>query len=263
MASGRHSALMYHDVLRPGLASGRELPGADRYKLSDAAFSDHLEAIAARVDGPPDASDDPRALEGGGGWSLTFDDGGASAVGIAETLASRGWRGYFFVTSGTIGTPGFVDEDGVRELARLGHVVGSHSATHPEHMSSLPTEALLEEWRASVDVLSSLLARPVRTASVPGGFYSTAVASAAARAGIGTLFTSAPSRAVHEVAGCLVVGRYVVRRDTSAASAAGAAAGSPGTWLRQYAGWSARRPLKALGGERYVRLRRLLLSRGG
>lgn len=254
---------MYHDVLLPGLASGREGAGPDRYKLSSAAFADHLAALAARVERPPAASDDPSALGAEGGWSLTFDDGGASAVDIAQTLSARGWRGYFFVTSGTIGTRGFVDEDGVRELARLGHVVGSHSATHPARMSSLSADALLEEWRTSVEVLSDILGRPVRTASVPGGFYSRAVASTAARAGIATLFTSAPSRAVDEVAGCLVVGRYVVQRDTTAESAARAAAGSPGTWLRQYAGWSARRPLKALGGERYLQLRRLLVSRGG
>lgn len=261
MTLRQHSTLMYHDVLAPGAASGREGAGPDRYKLSAVAFAEHLDLIATAVTSPPDAADDLGALAGGSSWSLTFDDGGVSAVDVAEQLAGRGWRAYFFVTSGTIGSAGFVDEEGVRELARLGHVVGSHSVTHPERMSSLPFDALVDEWQRSCTALSELVGHPVQSASVPGGYYSRAVAAAAARAGIVTLFTSTPSRAPRRTAGCLVVGRYVIRRETSATAAARAAAGVDREWLRQYLAWIAKKPVKTLGGESYVRLRQALLTR--
>jgi len=101
----------------------------------------------------------------------------------------------------------------------------------------------------------------VRTASVPGGYYRRNVAVAAARAGITTLFTSEPVRSAHRVDGCLVVGRYSIRRDTSAGEAAKAAAGEATCWLPAYAAWNARKLAKRLAGKRYESFRRTLLTR--
>jgi peptidoglycan/xylan/chitin deacetylase (PgdA/CDA1 family) len=165
------------------------------------------------------------------------------------------------VTTGLVGRDGFVDREAILELDRMGHVIGSHSVTHPELMGALPADALLREWEESVATLSDLLGRPVRTASVPGGYYRRRVALAAARAGITTLFTSEPVRTGRWVDGCLVVGRYSVLQTTTAADAAAAAAGRPGPWRRQYLAWNLRKPLKALGGERYDRVRRAWLAR--
>ena len=41
---------------------------------------------------------------------LTFDDGGKSAVRIADLLEEQGWRGHFFITTAMIGEPGFVHQ---------------------------------------------------------------------------------------------------------------------------------------------------------
>ena len=51
-------------------------------------------------------------------WLLTFDDGGASALRIAEMLARYGWKGHFFITVNRIDSPAFVTSDDIRALSR-------------------------------------------------------------------------------------------------------------------------------------------------
>jgi peptidoglycan/xylan/chitin deacetylase (PgdA/CDA1 family) len=259
----RAYGLMYHDLVeQDAQASGRSGAGPDRYKLAREIFVEHLDRIEKKVGMPPAAADDLLAGRGPTPrWALTFDDGGDSALRIGEELLRRAWRGHFFITTGSIGTSGFVDASALRELDRMGHIVGSHSMTHPERMASLPAHDLLREWSESVAVLADLVGKDVRTASVPGGYYRRNVAVAAARAGITTLFTSEPIRSAHHVDGCLVLGRYSIRRDSSAEDAARAAAGEAATWLPAYAAWNARKLAKQLLGKRYESVRRKLLAR--
>jgi peptidoglycan/xylan/chitin deacetylase (PgdA/CDA1 family) len=255
--------LMYHDVVDPDAPpSGRSGAGPDRYTLTQEAFVEHLDRIKENVGVPPAVADDLLAGRGPSPrWALTFDDGGASALPVGEELERRGWRGHFFITSGLVGTPGFVDESAIRELDRMGHVVGSHSVTHPERMASLPADDLLREWQESVDVLAHVLGKDVLTASVPGGYYRRNVAVAAAQAGVKALFTSEPVRSAHVVDGCLVLGRYSIRQGASAEEAARAANGAAASWVPAYAGWNARKLAKRLAGKRYESFRRTLLSR--
>lgn len=262
MKTPRVFALSYHDVVRKdGAPSGVTGVGRGHYALTWERFSEHLDAIAQAVTAPasilPEGAEAARALRD---WCLTFDDGGASALEVGEELRRREWRAYFFITTGLVGRSGFLDHDAIRELDRMNHVVGSHSVTHPERMSSLPTDKLLAEWQASVADLSELLGRVVRTGSVPGGDYSRRVAALAARAGITTLFTSEPDTAPRWVEGCLVVGRYPIRRGTSARDAARAATGHPAPWLSHYVGWNLRKAAKAHGGTYYERMRRRVLQ---
>ena len=248
-------ALAYHDVAREGGApSGKTGVGRGHYELPWERFSEHLDTVARVTCASPAI-----VHEDGGGdrpWCLTFDDGGASALEVGEELGRRGWRAYFFVTTGLIGRPGFVDQDDIRELDRMGHIIGSHSVTHPERMQCLPTEKLFREWEESIAVLSELVGQEVRTGSVPGGSYSRRVAEVAARAGITTLFTSEPVTAPRWVDDCLVVGRYPVRRATGAREAARAAAGHPAPWALHYLGWNLRKAAKQGTGSYYDRVRR-------
>lgn len=254
-------ALMYHDVAVAD-AGQSGLAGTGDYELTWAGFVDHLDRFDAAGAGPPTVLDSAgiTAADRMHRWVLTFDDGGASAVEIGRELRRRDWRAHFFITTGLIGSPGFVDADGIRELRALGHVLGSHSVSHPSSFASLSEEDTRREWEDSIATLSEVLGEQVRTASVPGGHYRRRVAEAAARAGLEVLFTSEPTRAVRHVGGCLVVGRYAIRRDTTGADAAAAVAGDARAWLRQYVAWNVRKPAKALGGQRYDRLRRRLLS---
>ena len=149
------------------------LPGplAARYKLEPNAFEAHLDALAAtglEIGTAPAGEDAPPV-------ALTFDDGGASAMLAAAALERRGWRGQFFVTSARIGTSGFLSAEQLRELVGRGHVVGSHSETHPTYMGRLTRAQLDSEWTRSRTTIGEIVGTPPRTASVPGGYLSHAV----------------------------------------------------------------------------------------
>jgi peptidoglycan/xylan/chitin deacetylase (PgdA/CDA1 family) len=254
---------MYHGVAADdGRRDGFPGPGAAAYSVTPARFGEHLERIAAatgRAPGRVDSHADRTASQAV--WMLTFDDGAASALEAAEQLARRSWPGHFFIATDLVGEPGFLDWDDVCRLARAGHVIGSHSCSHPHRMADCSWEQLVHEWSGSAGVLAEALGRPVSTASVPGGLYSARVGRAAAAAGFTTLFTSLPSQRPGWIDGCLLIGRYAIRRDTPAGEAAAAAAGRTVPWARQRAAWELRRAAKQIAGHRYEAVRRRLLAR--
>ena len=254
-------AIMYHDVVENGdfESSGFSGEGAHVYKLRREDFVRHLDAIARATL----AVGTVRQLEGRP-VLLTFDDGGVSFHHpIADLLESRGWRGHFFITTDRIGTPGFLTEPQLRELHRRGHIVGSHSCSHPTRMAALSRADLDREWRQSLARLSAVLGEPVKAASVPGGYFSREVAESAAAAGVEALFTSEPTAAIEMIGGCRVFGRYVVQRGMPPAWSAGFATGSPSYCWRQSALWKAKRIAKSLGGGKYLQLRQAIFERKG
>jgi peptidoglycan/xylan/chitin deacetylase (PgdA/CDA1 family) len=187
---------MYHDVVSPGAEEESGFPGGHSriYKLHTELFSAHLDAVAASG---ASVCNDVRALTAASRppAPFTFDDGGVSFLDpIAGMLEARGWRGHFFITTGRVGSPGFLTAAQVRELAGRGHIVGSHSVHHPTRMAELPAAHMSEEWTESRKALADLLGAAVDTASVPGGYDSRQVAVSAADAGFGHLFHSEPWR---------------------------------------------------------------------
>jgi peptidoglycan/xylan/chitin deacetylase (PgdA/CDA1 family) len=180
----------------------------------------------------------------------------------AEMLEAHGWIGHFFVTANYIGTRGFLTADEIRALKRRGHVIGTHSCSHPLRMGHCTWPQLLDEWSRSRSILSDIVGTAVSDASVPGGDFAPRVAEAAARAGIARLFTSEPTGAARELFGLTVTGRFAIQRWTSAPTASALAAGG---WLpcaRQAIVWNTKKVTKRLGGERYLQIRRLLLRHG-
>jgi peptidoglycan/xylan/chitin deacetylase (PgdA/CDA1 family) len=260
----RAISLMYHDVVESGDTNSSGFPGRapSRYKLDSSLFVRHLGAIA-RARTPPTSvarlAETPR-----GRFSpplfLTFDDGGASARTIGETLAGMGWTGHFFIPVDFIGKPGFLDEAGIVALVQMGHVIGTHSCSHTVPMSRLADERLLEEWRRSAAVLSEIAGTSVVTGSIPGGYVSRRVVEAAAACGIRVLFTSEPVESVREIEGCLLLGRYAILAGTPPGTAARLARGDLGPRLRQLACWRAKGLAKVALGNRYRTLRSALLG---
>ncbi|NIO21993.1 MAG: polysaccharide deacetylase family protein [Candidatus Aenigmarchaeota archaeon] len=191
---------------------------------------------------------------------LTFDDGGASAHRyIADILEGFGWYGHFFVTVDYIGNRNFLTEEQIIDLKRRGHVIGTHSCSHPTRMASCSWEDILKEWSQSTRSLSEILGEKVRVASVPGGYYTKIVAEAASKAGIEALFTSEPTMRCHRVDECLVLGRYTVRRGTPPGVAGSLAAGDFEPRIKQWLLWNARKLPKSIGGELYLKMRHFIL----
>ena len=241
MSSGT-VALIYHDVVSEARREEVGMPGpvAGRYKLEPAAFAAHLDAIEAtgREVGLLAAEGLQPAA------ALTFDDGGSSSLEIATLLEQRGWRGHFFVTTGFVGTHGFLDEAGVRELARRGHDIGSHSATHPQYMGRLSREALDREWRESRAELEAILGEPPQLAAIPGGFFSRTVAESAAEVGYSLLLTSSPSTGRRSVGGIACQGRFTVWSTTAPETVAAYVRRSRPARARIWVEWKAKQGAK-------------------
>jgi len=254
--------LGYHDIVGPDTdESGFKGRAPAHYKLRRSQFERHLAVIGAVAAKPPARAHDLFDLHRRDAWLLTFDDGGASAATVSELLAPRGWPAHFFVTTDRVGESGFLDADGIRKLHALGHVVGSHSCSHPERMSHCTPAELDREWRESVAVLSGIVGEPVTTASVPGGHYARKVAVAAAAAGIRVLFTSEPDVRPHRVDGCLVVGRMAITVKTRPERVAELVVGQRLPLGRARAAWGVRKIAKSVGGPVYIRIRRAILTR--
>lgn len=255
--------LEYHDVVAGDEFDSSGFPGAAAasYKLSAGAFAAHLDAIAA-IGAPVMRADRSSDIDvHAPPVFLTFDDGGAGALlQTAPLLGTRGWLGHFFVVSGRVGTAGFLDADGIRALHRDGHLVGSHSCTHPLRFSGLSMREMVHEWKESRELLEDILHAPVIAASVPGGYYRTPAAQAAAEAGYRILFTSEPVTRVRHVGSIAVLGRYSIRRGTEPAVAAALVAGRGTARGRQWMAWNAKKAIKAAGGNVYLSAREVFFE---
>jgi peptidoglycan/xylan/chitin deacetylase (PgdA/CDA1 family) len=255
------AALMYHDVVvHGGDESG--LPGADArvYKLNGGDFERHLAALARAFPGGPLVRRPGEAHLSYMPFMLTFDDGGSSMMAIADRLERRGWRAHFFLITGRLGQPGFLSTADARELHGRGHVVGSHSVSHPLMISALPTGEIEREWKESVMALEDTLGVPVDTASVPGGYLSRAVVQGAARAGVRCLWTSEPTRRLRMLGGMQIIGRYMIQHGTSPAQAVALAQPGSSAQFRSWLAWNTRKPIKGLLGPLYPYLRGQILS---
>ena len=247
--------LLYHDVAprRDFDSHGRGGPHAAIYKLEPARFEAHLDAIELTGKTVGLIRPGVAAPE----VAFSFDDGGRSSLAIADALERRGWRGHFFVVTDAIGRAEFLDADQVRELDRRGHVVGSHTHSHPDRMSELSGEAIDSEWVRSRAELTELLGRAPEQAAAPGGDASASVIRGAEKAGYEVLMTSDPVARVERTGSLSVVGRFPIWGSTRPERAAGYASGRIGARASLVLAWRAKRIARQLTPDAYDRLRRL------
>jgi peptidoglycan/xylan/chitin deacetylase (PgdA/CDA1 family) len=242
-------SLLLHDVYRSHPAeSGFPGRAADRYKLSFAEFDRQISELAeVRKDRPMLVTGEVPPYSDGGPFAITVDDGGLSYYStVADRLEALGWRGHCFVTTGAIGCSGFLDARQIRELRARGHVIGSHSVSHPRRFSGCPRVQMIYEWRESRKRLADIMGEDVTIASVPGGSFSPRVADAAREAGLHVLFTSEPQTRVVEVGGCTVLGRFTVRAGCRPDFTRRLGRLEPGLRLREWMFWNVKKRLKPL-----------------
>ena len=73
--------------------------------------------------------------------AFTFDDGTIDHYEVvAPLLEEYDMRGTFFINSGHIGTPGFMDSTQLLDLQSRGHEIGGHSVNQHEHLVGLSQE---------------------------------------------------------------------------------------------------------------------------
>jgi peptidoglycan/xylan/chitin deacetylase (PgdA/CDA1 family) len=252
-------SLAFHDVVGEGDldSSGFFGPSAAHYKLTPACFEAHLDAISRAGLEPSlvtERADDVKL-------TLTFDDGGRSATElIAPALARRGWPAHFFVTTGQLGSSGFLSPQDLRRLADQGHLVGSHGHTH-RPLTRLSASALRDELRRSRQILEEELGELVVTLAAPGGFCSARVVEAAADEGYLHLFTSEPSLRPRNHRTLTVHGRFALVAGSTPGETARLCALSASEIWRRRAAWAARASARRALGPAYERARETVLTR--
>ena len=265
----RINTLLFHDVVSAGCFDESGFSGADAdvYKLECGDFRRHLKALGGKERHAPAIASElagPAASPAGPWWMLTFDDGGIGAsLHVADLLDDLGWKAHFFVTTSRIKSAGFLDPAQIRDLDRRGHIVGSHSCSHPTRMSYCTSDQLDSEWQESVETLSGILGKRVVTASVPGGYYSRRVASSAAKAGVRLLFTSEPVTSPARVDGCVVLGRFTVKRGRDPEWSSAIAGGEWQPQVEEYLFWNAKKLVKKALGTVWLRARVCYFERRG
>lgn len=212
-ARAQIATFLYHDAADDPTESGFQRRAALPYKHTRQAFVENLDRIAAAghqigLATELDFSQPGRHI------LLTFDDGGRSACFEADELERRGWRGHFFVTTNRIGTPTFLTTSQMLDLHQRGHLVGSHSHTHPDIFRAQRPAEMIQEWQQSCRIIEDAIGAPCVVASVPGGDISAEVLKTAGTAGLQMLFTSEPWLVPRRVGDCWVLGRACPKNST-------------------------------------------------
>jgi peptidoglycan/xylan/chitin deacetylase (PgdA/CDA1 family) len=250
------ATLLYHDVVPHGHleSSGFSGPVANRYKLTIDQFESHLLAMAVSPDVEQATAREVLNRSAGGHCPclFSFDDGGVSCLTeIADRLEAFDWRGHFFITTDCLDQPGFLLSEQLVELHQRGHIIGTHSCSHPPRIDELSDAELFAEWSQSAEHLADLLHEPIWCGSVPGGFFSERVASAAERAGLKLLFNSEPDIRWRSFGSMTIAGRLPIVNHTTAESAVKLASADALTLWRHQFVWKSKKLAKTITGRWY------------
>jgi peptidoglycan/xylan/chitin deacetylase (PgdA/CDA1 family) len=183
--------------------------------------------------------------------SMTFDDGHRSQFELAAPILDEmKIPGLFFVTTAWVGLlPAVMSWHNLRELQQAGHIIGSHTHTHPM-LTACGTVALRNELTVSKQVLEQRLGVEVDSISMPGGRINARVLAACGEAGYKHVYTSQVGE--HKHAGSNspeVIGRLIVRSVTSESTLAAYLVGDPRVWRRLRIESGAKSLMKKITGD--------------
>ena len=246
-------SLMYHDVFYSDVnESGFKNIGAIPYKLNSNDFEHQINLIAEFCES--------RQI-GKNQVALTFDDGGESFHSIiAPILEKYGFTGYFFITTGLIGTKGFMDIKQIIDLRNRGHIIGTHSHTHPKNIAVLSIAEIDTEWSKSVEILNKILSEKIYTASIPGGFYSEKSRVSLKKNGIHMIFTSIPTHKIKRFDNQYIIGRYTIKKGTNYEVILRLLKNNFLSQFYEYAKWRGLALIRSLLGNNYYLIREVLLK---
>lgn len=101
---------------------------------------------------------------------IAFHDGTKDHLAAGKLLSELGLTGTFFIVTGWLGQEGYLTREDVKELARLGHRIGSHTDTHP-NLSTLSQDELDKELIDSRRILEDITDQSIDWLAPPGGMY--------------------------------------------------------------------------------------------
>ncbi len=259
-------SLCYHDLFEEDDCdvSGLIDNGSKLYKIKQQNFKIQLELIS-EIDNLDIVSvldfNSKKVFGSNHNVLLTFDDGGSSAYSkVFPLLEEFGLVGHFFIIGNRIGKKGFVNATQLREMRKFGHVIGTHSFTHPTVMSDLSYGKMEDEWTDGVRALEDILGESIITASIPNGYSNNKVIDAAIDAGIRYIFTSNPTLNILTYKECSVIGRYPVQSFHDNEYVASISQGKAAAIIKHTVEWRLKKILRLIGGKYYLRVRDGILS---
>lgn len=98
--------------------------------------------------------------------SITFDDGYENHRKAAEIIKSKGFLGTFFITTNKLNKKGFLSEQSLIDINKMGHEIGSHS--HKHRLFSF-IRSPLKDLLNSKKILESLINKKVFSFAYPYG----------------------------------------------------------------------------------------------
>lgn len=181
--------LMYHELELPGRPIWQDEPGYSRYVLGASEFRAQMEYL--REQGWQGLSvSQALAYPEGNCVCITFDDGcETDLIAAAPILRQMNFNATFFITSGRLGTRGFLSPAQLKELHGLGFEIGCHSKTHC-YLTDLDANGLRREISDAKMDLEQIIGVAVKHFSCPGGRYDDRVVEMARRAGYVSMSTS-------------------------------------------------------------------------
>jgi peptidoglycan/xylan/chitin deacetylase (PgdA/CDA1 family) len=107
--------------------------------------------------------------------SLTFDDAKGDQSVVLPMLASAGMHGTFYVNSGNVGSPGYLNWDQLQSFQSAGNEIAGHTINHVD----LPTVSLAEAQRQVCQDRRALMSEgfAITDFAYPYGDYSTSTDS--------------------------------------------------------------------------------------
>jgi peptidoglycan/xylan/chitin deacetylase (PgdA/CDA1 family) len=190
MKAGRIAVLNYHRIVPDGSESAF-------YDVAQSVFETQMRILAERS---IETVGGEITLSQGLSTILTFDDGTQDHYAVGRLLGRLGLPATFFVVTGNLDGLGRLSSSQVRELAEMGHRIGSHTTTHPS-LPEVTDEELRAELVDSKGHLEDLLAGRVHWLAPPGGYFDERVLQAAAHAGYEVIRTMEWGYASHPIVG--------------------------------------------------------------
>ncbi|MBU3758986.1 MAG: polysaccharide deacetylase family protein [Candidatus Omnitrophica bacterium] len=205
MKKNKIAVLNYHEVQssKQYIAAS---PEERSYALRSDVFENQMAALTLMGFRCGTLSDLQKKDAGGRMFLLTFDDGCLSHYEhVRPILEDRGFRGVFFVSAGLIGSGRCMTASQLRGMVKAGFEIGSHGYDHVP-LTTLSDQDLRREIFDSRRKLEDVTGAPVRSFSIPRGFYHPRVRHCVVSSGYGFLFTS--HFGLHELGG----DPYYIRR---------------------------------------------------
>jgi peptidoglycan/xylan/chitin deacetylase (PgdA/CDA1 family) len=259
MALSRIVFLMYHELELPERKLVQSDPGYVRYILPLEIFISQMKWVKDTGFQGLSVSESLR-YPSGPNVCITFDDGcETDLIAAAPVLRDLGFGATFYLTSGFLGTTGYLSPDQVRQLDSLGFEIGCHSMTHP-YLSDLADAEVSREIVDAKLQLEQIVGHRIEHFSCPGGRYDQRTLETARRAGFRTVANSR-FQANSQDTNLYQLGRVAMKRGMPLEEFAATCHGR-GLWKQRLSDSTRESVRQLLGNRVYDQLRSVALGQG-